>query len=198
MTWSDFYLVCFILGGSLSVLSLVGGAHIHLPFHLHFPHGWFHGAHGGAHADGGVSAFNFATIMAFLAWFGAMGYLLTRYYRWWSVLVLGAALAAGLAGGGLVYLFFVKVFSAHERPLRAADFDMIGVLGHLTVPIRAGGTGELVYSQAGTRRSCGARSEDGGPLPKGSEVVVLRYESGIAYVRALSDFDEDMQQFRNA
>jgi hypothetical protein len=64
-----------------------------------------------------------------------------------------------------------------------ADFDMIGVLGHLTIPIREGGTGELVFTQDGTRRVAGARADSGGAIPKGSEVIVTRYEKGIAYVK---------------
>jgi hypothetical protein len=44
MTWTDFYLLCFIVGFTLSVLSFLGGAaHIHLPFQWHLPfHGWHH------------------------------------------------------------------------------------------------------------------------------------------------------------
>ena len=35
MTWADFYLICFLLGLGLSLLSvLTGSAHLHLP-HLH-------------------------------------------------------------------------------------------------------------------------------------------------------------------
>ena len=41
----------------------------------------------------------------------------------------------------------------------------------------------MIYSQEGTRRVAGARSEDGAAIPKGAEVVVTRYEKGIAYVR---------------
>jgi membrane protein implicated in regulation of membrane protease activity len=200
MTWSDFYLVCFIVGSTLSLLSFLTGAHlhIHMPFRIHLPNGWFHGGHGGAHhvstsEPSNMSPVNFATVMAFLAWFGAMGFLLTKYYRWWSTLIFGASLVSGLAGGAIIYLFFLKVFVSRERPLRAADFDMIGVLGRLTIPIREGGTGELVYSQAGTRRSCGARSDDGAPLPKGAEVVVLRYDSGIAYVQPLGELEQQRQ-----
>lgn len=66
----------------------------------------------------------------------------------------------------------------------AADYEMVGVLGRTSLPIReTGGTGEIIYSQAGTRRTCGARSEDGGAIEKGTEVVVTRYDKGIAYVR---------------
>ncbi len=42
----------------------------------------------------------------------------------------------------------------------------------------------MIFSQMGSRRSAPARSEDG-EIPKGVEVVVTRYESGIAYVRPL-------------
>ena len=50
MTWSDFYLLCFLVGFSLSVLSFLSGAlRLHLPFKWHLP---FHGAHA-HHAGGG-------------------------------------------------------------------------------------------------------------------------------------------------
>jgi hypothetical protein len=74
-----------------------------------------------------------------------------------------------------------------EENLDPADFDMVGVLGKLCVSIREGGTGELIYSQAGTRRVCGARSEAGAAIAQGTEVIVTRYEKGIAYVRLWSE-----------
>jgi hypothetical protein len=70
---------------------------------------------------------------------------------------------------------------------------MPGVLGRLSVPIREGdGTGELIYSQQGTRRSCGARSEDGRRIDRGTEVLVMRYENGIAYVRPWQDMTTEL------
>jgi hypothetical protein len=76
---------------------------------------------------------------------------------------------------------------ADEVPLDPADYDMIGVLGRTTISIRPGGTGELVFTQGGTRHAAGARSEDGAAIPKGTEVIVTRYEKGIAYVRSFED-----------
>ncbi len=71
-----------------------------------------------------------------------------------------------------------------EEFMDPADYEMVGVLGRLSLPIREGGTGELIYSQAGTRRTCGARSEKPRlQLREGTEVVVTRYEKGLAYVR---------------
>lgn len=120
---------------------------------------------------------------AFLAWFGGTGYLLTRFSAIWVGAGLLLSVVSGVVGGGIIFLFLSKVLMSDEEYLDPADFEMVGVLGTLSVPIREGGTGELIYSQAGTRRVCGARSEDGAAIAKGAEVVVERYDKGIAYVR---------------
>lgn len=198
MSWEGFYLFCFVAGFSLSVLALLGGTfHWSLGHGSHWPHFGSHGAapgHGAPDAAGhgsSLSPFNFATIMAFLAWFGGMGYLLTGRAHLGQLLVLAAALVSGAAGSAAVFVFLTKVLLKHERFLDAADFEMTGVLGNVTVPIRAGGTGEIVYSQQGTRRSSGARSENAGAIPRGSEVVVTRYEKGIAYVRLWEELSNE-------
>lgn len=203
---TTFYLICFVVGFVLAVLSFLGTtSHFHLPGKLHLP-GPHHGggvhilaghaappAGAGArgvsvHASGGAAAasmspFNFFTFVAFLAWFGGVGYILTQYSHVWDLLALGIAALAGVGGAAIVFWFLVKVLLAHERVLDPVDYELTGVLGRISSPIRAGGTGEIIFSQAGTRRTCGARSEDGSAIPKQAEVVVTRYEHGIAYVR---------------
>jgi membrane protein implicated in regulation of membrane protease activity len=201
MTWSDFYLICFAVGFLLSAISFVTGGlrwHLHLP---HFPHG---GGHVGGHApmaNGGggsgasghagqqapVSPFNFISFTAFLAWFGGTGFLITRFSSVWFALGLLIALAAGLFGAAIVFLFLTRVLISHEENMDAADYEMVGVLGRVSMTIRDNGTGEIIYSQAGTRRTCGARSDDGSGLEKGSEVMVARYDKGIAYVKRWED-----------
>jgi membrane protein implicated in regulation of membrane protease activity len=154
-----------------------------------------HGLHGaGAHAGqhgGAVSPFNPATLAAFLAWFGGTGYLLERFSTLTFVLGLTLAMVAGLIGAAIIFVFITKVLMSEDEELDPADFEMVGVLGHISSPIRAGGTGELTYSQAGTRRSCGARSEDGSAMAQGEEAVVTRYEKGIAYVRRWEELTRD-------
>jgi hypothetical protein len=136
----------------------------------------------GSRVSPSVSPFNPPSIAAFLAWFGGTGYLLTRFSAVWVGMGLLLSVVAGLIGGGIIFLFLSKVLISDEECLDPADFEMVGVLGKLSVPIREGGTGELIYSQMGTRRVCGARSENGGAIAKGTEVVVTRYDKGIAYV----------------
>jgi membrane protein implicated in regulation of membrane protease activity len=205
MTWEIFYLVCFLIGVTLSVVSFLGGS-FHLPhFHLHVPHGGAHipsgmhgagGAHtaGGGHATGGqaeMPVLNFGTITAFLAWFGGTGYLLTRYSSLVVAGVLTLAIVAGFAGSAIVFWFVAKLLLKHDRELDPADYERVGVLGRISSPIRAGGTGEIIFSQEGTRHTCGARSETGEALPKGTEVIITRYEHGIAYVKRWEELAEE-------
>jgi membrane protein implicated in regulation of membrane protease activity len=135
----------------------------------------------------GVSPFNFVTLTAFLAWFGGAGYLLTRYSGLWVGFGLLVSVVFGFVGGGIVFLFLSRVLISEEENMDPADYEMVGVLGKLSSSIRAGGTGEMVYAQMGTRRVCGARSDDGSAIAKGTEVVVTLYDKGIAYVKLWSE-----------
>jgi hypothetical protein len=187
MTWSDFYLICFAVGFLFSLLSFVAGG---LNLHGHWPHVHFHsGGHaaGGAHGHGtttdSVSPFNFFTIAIFLAWFGGTGYLLTRFSTLVFALGLLISTAVGLVGASIVFIFLAKVLMSPEAIMDSADYEMVGVVGRVSSPIREGGTGEIIYSQVGSRRACPARSEDNVAIDRDAEVVVTRYEKGIAYIR---------------
>jgi membrane protein implicated in regulation of membrane protease activity len=200
MNWSDFYLGCFVAGFVLSALAfLAGSTHLHIPhLHhgLHIPHAHV-GGHGGIARGSQLPWFNFGTLAAFLAWFGGAGYLLEHYYHVWFFVALVVATFSGLGAATVLFVFLAKILLAHEAPLNAADYDMVGVLGKLSISIRAGGTGELIYSQEGTRRVTGARSEDGVAIPKGAEVMVTRYEKGIAYVRPWQDPADELEELKS-
>jgi hypothetical protein len=203
MTWETFYFVCFLVGLFLSAFSLMGGmghfgGHIHLPHASHLPHA-AHVPHGGHLPQGAgqgagqgaaratVPWWNGFTIMIFLCWFGAAGYLLTRFGSFVAGVVIALAVVCGLAGGAIVFFFLTRVLLKHEHELTADETEVAGVVGLVSSPIRQGGTGEIVYEQLGARRSAPARSEDGVPIQKQEEVFVVRYEKGIAYVRRWED-----------
>jgi membrane protein implicated in regulation of membrane protease activity len=194
MTWSDFYLFCFLVGFSLSVLSFLAGAiHIHLPFKWHLPfHGGQHG--GGLHKGGGsgvhISWLNASTILAFLAWFGGTGYLLTRHAHFLALISLGISISAGLFAGLIVFKFMVKLTKVTDPPMNSEDQRVEGSLGTISMPIRENGTGEIIFSLGGVRRCSGARSDDGKPIEKGAEVAIERYEKGIAYVKRWEEFSK--------
>lgn len=194
MTWSDFYLVCFLVGVVLSVVSfLAGGPHGHLG-HFHFQHGHLggHVPHAPGTHGGSLSRFNAATLTAFLAWFGGAGYLLTRYSAVWMVVGLLLAIGSGVIGASIVFWFLADVLISPEENLNPADYEMIGTMAWVTSAIRADGTGEVMFTKAGTRRATGARSEDGSAIPRDAEVVVTRYENGIAYVRRWEDLERTL------
>jgi hypothetical protein len=208
MTWEVFYLICFIVGLVLSALSLLGGlghighfghigGHVHVP-HLphggapHLPHGAHlpHGVHA-PHAPAAVPWWNSFSLMIFLCWFGAAGYVLTRHGSFVAMVVLVFSLIAGLTGGTIVFLFLAKVMLPHERELTADETAVAGVVGVVSSPIRADGVGEILYEQMGARRSAPARSEDGVAIAKQEEVYVVRYEKGVAWVRRWEDVNSE-------
>jgi hypothetical protein len=196
MTWPVIFLGCFVVGFLLSVLSVAFGvvdAHVHFPWETHVHADVFHGGH--AHAIGPI---NFATMTAFVAWFGGAGYLLTTEFRWLALPAIGASVVVGLLGAGLVFLLMAKVLWSPNENMQSADYHMAGVLGRLSQPIREGGIGELIYSHGGARKSCGARSADGTPIEKGAEVVVTDYQRGIATVKRWTDLAEQSAVNRRA
>lgn len=189
MNWPAIFLGCFIVGFVLSALAFALGSldfhlHIHVPFvhHVHLPPGQ---ASHGAHA--GMSPVNVATMMAFLAWFGGSGYLLTSRFGWLAVPALFGAGAFGVAGAAAVFWVMAHVLWSEHENMQSADSDMVGVLGRISQPIRENGIGELIYSHGGTRHSCGARSATGRPIARGVEVVVTGYDRGIACVQRWDD-----------
>jgi hypothetical protein len=126
--------------------------------------------------------------MAFLAWFGGTGYLLTRHSRLVGLAILALSTSAGLAAGWSVFRFMVKLVSTNDAPMTSEDGRLEGAVGTLSMPIREGGTGEIIFPLNGVRRCAGARAEDGRSIEKGAEVVIARYDKGIAYVKRWEEF----------
>jgi hypothetical protein len=186
MNWESFYLICFGVGLLLSVLSFAGGfGHLHLG---HFHAG--HHAHA-AHTHGNsISPFNMFTTMAFLCWFGGAGYLLTHYRFAVVPVIFALAVGIGLAGAGLIFGFLTKVLLPRERTMLPEDTEMCGVVATVSSELKPSGLGEILFSLDGTRRGAAARSEDGQPIPRDAQVLVMRYEQGVAYVRRFDDLDE--------
>lgn len=198
----SFYLGCFSFGLIFTVATFLLGAfgsghHLHLPgLSLDFggdtgPGG----AHGqGAHGHGAhISPFNVSTLSAFLAWFGGAGYLLTRYSSFTSVVILAVAAVMGIVGGGIIFVTLAKFIFPRLTELRPEDYQVDGTVARVTSSIAQGGTGEIVYTLGGTRRADGARSATGEALERGTEVVIVKVERGIAYVERWDKFADQNQ-----
>jgi hypothetical protein len=193
-------LIAFILGtvdAGFHGHADIGAGHGHADFgaghghaHIGAGHGHGPGDPGGAghdltgHSDvSTISPVNFQTLMAFLMGFGGIGYV-TATTGSALLLAIPAGVAGGFAAGWLV-LKWLRFLVRGERPLPPTSY--IGVTGRLTAGIREGGIGELVYTHQGTRTVLPVRSADGKAIPRGTQVVVLRYERGIGYVEPLAE-----------
>jgi membrane protein implicated in regulation of membrane protease activity len=187
----SFYLVCFIVGLVLSLISVVGGfAHLHIGrFHIgHTVHAHAHGT-----SPHGLSAVNGFTLTAFLCWFGGAGYLLHHFSIFIAPLILLLAVLSGTAGAALLWAVLFKFLLPRERILTPEDTEMTGVLAQVSDTIRdSNSIGEIIFSQTGARRAAAACSEDGSAIQRGTEVVVMRYERGIAYVRSFDDLGSSL------
>jgi hypothetical protein len=181
MTWSVFFLICFVFGFVLSAVAfLSGSAHLH----IHAPGS----GHGAEHGRGGGSKLNFGTLAAFVLWFGGVGCILVRMSGIGLVVAVVGSALAGFAGAMLVWLFIARVLMPGDKPLDPADYELPGSIGRVSSPVRENGTGEMIFVQQGRRQGVPIRSESGKPLAAGAEVVVTRYERGIAYVREWEEF----------
>ena len=140
MTFADFYLICFVLGFSLCLLSFVlSGLHLHVPFKWHFrgsvsaPHGMLRERRSGSGACGPWSAarvgafrLNPATCFCVSGLVRRDRYLLTEYYRVWFLLALRLGDCRWLRGSGDRVLVPGESFVAARN-----DFEGLG--------LRAGG-----------------------------------------------------------
>ncbi|HEY7232711.1 MAG TPA: NfeD family protein [Gemmatimonadaceae bacterium] len=191
---TSFFIGCFAFGLLFTVVTfLLGG------FGGTQSHGAAHGLLSGltgshaathAHEQSGnhVSPFSFSTLSAFLTWFGGAGYLLTRYSPLAALVVTLTALIFGVIGATLFFTAIARYIVPRLTVLNPEDFRVQGAVARVTSTIQAGGTGEIVYALGGTRHADGARSESGESIERGTQVVILRIEKGIAYVEPWATF----------
>lgn len=166
------FLGCFLFGLVFTVASLVLGelGHFHVGHAGQVAHHvgavGHHGGNGDGH-DGPLAGFGLSSVVLFLSWFGATGYVFER---------IGALVAR-----------IIRILRAGERVLDPRDFEMVGTLGRVTVAIPAEGVGEIVFAKGGTRRSEAARGKAGRAIARETEVIVTGYARGIATVEPWDD-----------
>ena len=193
---ANLFLGCFLVGFTLTLVSLLfgfdhGGDGIHFGDHgapadigMGDAGGMDAGGadHAGGHSAHGASFFSYTGLLMFLTCFGGVGYILNRNASGMLVTVLAGSILAGLGGATIIFLYFNHFMRHGETPMDPAEYQMAGTLARVTSGIRLGEAGEITYVQGGTRKTAGARSDEAQAHPQGEEVVIVRYEKGIAYV----------------
>ena len=142
-------------------------------------HGLFHGL------------FNLSSILAFITWFGGVGYLARNAAGVWAPLAVLLGLIGGLVGAAAVAWFIRTVLRESGESMNPADWDQVGVIARVTSSIREGGYGEIVYEQHGVRQVASARSASARAIPRATEVVILRVERGVAIVEPFDELVRD-------
>ena len=159
------FLVVFILGLVLGVISMIAGIDRHERHRR-----W-------------VSYFNLPTVGAAATLFGLVGYPLAKYSSLGPAAMMAIAGAVAAAGaGGMVALIAGWAVPSAARAVEDVRYALQGHIARVTRPIRPGEVGEIVYEHDGARHSANALSLDGKAIARDAEVVIERVEAGVAYV----------------
>jgi hypothetical protein len=183
-TLDAIFLGAFLFGLLFAVISLALGA---------FDFGADHSGHAGEHGhESGHDYLNFSVILAFVAWFGGVGYLASSGAGWTAAASIVVAILGGLIGAFIIFQVFKHfIRPAGRMELDPRDYEMTGKLARVTSAIRPGGVGEIVYEQSGARMVRAARSSSGAAIPRGTEVIVLSAERGVGSVAPWSELYGD-------
>jgi membrane protein implicated in regulation of membrane protease activity len=141
--------------------------------------GFDHGLDHGGDAAGGPSVFSVRIMASFVTAFGVGG-VVARYYGLSHPAASGVGAIFGAVLATLVYQFARILYSQQA----SSELHMTGLIGRtaeVTVPIPAGGVGQITVTSGGERTDHIARSADGRAIPRGAEVTItaLRGDSVI-------------------
>lgn len=165
---------------------LLGFGHIDAGHDADVGHGLDHGAdHGGTGHFAGL--FNVSSLLAFVTWFGGVGYVARNGLGLWGWLSIILGLVGGLIGAAVISWFLISFLRKNSQEMNPRDWDQVGVIGHVSSSIRPSGYGEIVYEQNGIRQVAAAKAEGDGGIPRNTEVVVLRIEKGVAIVEPFEE-----------
>jgi hypothetical protein len=140
--------------------------------------------------DAFVGGFSPYSLLILLLIFGLVGYLLHVAANFGAVLTVVLALLAGDAAAISTSLLLTRIFiQGSGEELGSESSRLEGRLGEVSMAIRPGGVGEVLFPGAsGGRQSIGARGVDGEAIAAGTEVVILSTSGGIATVQTWESF----------
>jgi membrane protein implicated in regulation of membrane protease activity len=138
--------------------------------------------------DAGPLHTSVGAILVFLTWLGGVGYLLRRAADLPLLMALPIAALLGVGIAAVVQMAVRKLSNPAGSVLEPEQYRLPGTIARVSSSIRAGGTGEVIYEQGGVRQVMAARAARGEALPRGTEVILLRADDGIATVEVFDPF----------
>lgn len=177
--FGELYLACFAIG----LLSTVGLAAVGPALSGHAAHS----PHGGHRGHGGkLPLLNLSTLLAFLLCGGAAGYAAHALTAGRLLVSAPVAIGGGALGAWPIVWLLRLLTRAEQGTL--GPIDPVGTIGKVLARMGGDRTGEIAYLRDGQVKALPARSDD--PLvdlERDTEVVVMRVEAGIAYVKPSSE-----------
>ena len=132
---------------------------------------------------------NLNAVLAFLFCFGLFGYVLHNITPAGALVAILIALILGMIAGMGINLLYAQLLGRETGRLGASSSTVEGRIAKISIPVRAGGLGEVIYEgDQGSRHSLGARSTDGSAIPRDADVVIVEYINGIALVQEWDAF----------
>jgi membrane protein implicated in regulation of membrane protease activity len=135
------------------------------------------------HEIEGPSPFSLRTVAMFAVGFGAGG-LIGQGLGLSDPLTLVPASGVALAASTMMWLFLLFLYG-EQRSTSIRWADYVGLVGRVIIAIPEGRTGQVALVVKGQRMNVPARSEDGCPIPRQTQVEVLSREGAMVIVREL-------------
>jgi membrane protein implicated in regulation of membrane protease activity len=179
------YSICLVAGLIFTLFSAVFG-------HLFGGHGEVHVGMGG-HADGGdggdgvpgISFLSPTVLASFVTAFGAIGLIFSKIDATRNVWINAPISFFGALGVALLVLWlFNAMFKKTEGSSESRVAQLIGLTAAIVTPIPLNGVGEISYTQAGSRYTAPARTENGSTISSGKTVKITRIVGSQFYVES--------------
>lgn len=114
--------------------------------------------------------------------FGGSGVMLSQYTRLGAFPAIIISLAIAIAVSCLVFYCYVKPMRNCENSTGYSMKDLVGKIGEVSVPIPAGGYGEVVINVGAAKTNQIAANLDQIEIPAGARIVVGETKDGVLYV----------------
>ncbi len=137
---------------------------------------------GPAEAEPVIAPLSPATISVFLTTFGGIGIITTTLFHMKLLLSLPVSLASGVLVAGFVLILFYHLFTKIQASSETKMTEVVGLTGEVTVPIPAGGLGEVAYICRGARLVGPARADGSNSFPRHAAVRIARRVGSTLYV----------------
>ena len=127
---------------------------------------------------------NIQTVAAFLAGFGATGWLLSGYFDVPSLAAAAGGIVGGMPMAGVVVLL-TRTFLKQQVSTSFTLEDLVGHEAIVTLPVPPNGVGRVQYSRAGGTHTASARSSTDTTIAAGQLVTIRRVVAGTLLVEPL-------------